>query len=86
MEDNAITDKQILREAEKRVFITIAAKRLRATREELGLSQEALSHMAGYYRTYVGLIETGKVSPSLHAMWRIAHAMDIDLGDLCKDL
>lgn len=45
-----------------------------------------LSEKAGYYRTHVGHIETGKYSPSVHTMWRIAHALDVDLGELLKDL
>jgi len=79
-------DNRLDKSAEKQAFAAAAGKRLRKVRKQVGMSQEALSEKAGYYRTYVGHIETGKYSPSLHVMWRLAHAMDIDLGDLLKGL
>lgn len=72
--------------AEKQAFGAYAGKRLRVVRNKMGYTQEQLSEKAGYYRTYVGHIETGNHSPSLHTMWRLAHAMGIDLGELLKGL
>ncbi len=72
--------------AEKRAFAQYIGKRLRTAREQKGISQEILSEKAGYYRTYVGHIENGRYSPSLHTMWRLAHAMGVDLGDFLKGL
>lgn len=71
---------------EKQQFANVVGKRLRKIRKEKNLSQEELSEKAGYYRTYVGHIETGNYSPSLHTMWRIAHALKVDLGELLKGL
>lgn len=79
-------DDRLKKSAEKQAFAATVGKRLRKERKKIGLSQEALSEKAGYYRTYVGHIETGSYSPSLHTMWRIAHAMGVDLGDLLKGL
>lgn len=79
-------DNRLKKSAEKQAFAAAAGKQLRAIREKKGISQEALSEKAGYYRTYVGHIETGRYSPSLHTMWRLAHAMDMDLGDLLRGL
>lgn len=79
-------DDPIQKAAEKQAFGIYAGKRLRAVRKKHKLSQEALATKAGYYRTFVGHIENGTKQPSLHTMWRFAHAMDENLGDLLKDL
>ena len=73
--------------AEKQKFAKYVGKRLREVREKkTNLSQEQLSEQAGYYRTYVGHIENGKHSPSVHTMWRLAKVMKVDLSDLLKGL
>lgn len=73
--------------AEKQKFAKYIGKRLREVREKkTNLSQEQLSEQAGYYRTYVGHIENGKHSPSVHTMWRLAKVMKVDLGELLKGL
>ena len=72
--------------AEKQKFGKYVGKRLREVREKSGLSQEQLSERAGYYRTYVGHIENGKHSPSVHTIWRLAKVMKVDLGELLKGL
>lgn len=78
---------RIEKSAEKQKFATHIGKRLREVREKkTKLSQEQLSEQAGYYRTYVGHIENGKHSPSVHTMWRLAKVMKVDLGELLKGL
>jgi len=59
-------------------------KRVRAEREKKKLSQEELADLAGFYRTYVGHIETGTYSPSAFTLWRLAKALNIDPGKLLK--
>lgn len=71
---------------EKKEFAQRLAKRLREVRLSKKLSQEELAHRAGYYRTYVGHIETATYSPSAHTIWRLAKAMDVDPGELLKGL
>jgi len=60
--------------------------RVRHEREKRKLSQEELADIAGFYRTYIGHIETGAYSPSMFTLWRIAQALKIDLSKLVKDL
>lgn len=71
---------------EKKEFAKRLAKRVRETRLSKNLSQEELAHRAGYYRTYIGHIETATYSPSVHTIWRIAKAMEIDLDELLNGL
>lgn len=77
---------RLQKNAEKQKFASHVGKRLRSVREKVGISQEQLSEQAGYYRTYVGHIENGKHSPSVHTMWRLAKVMKVDLGELLKGL
>jgi transcriptional regulator with XRE-family HTH domain len=74
------------KEAEKKTFGHRLGKRIRQVREVKKLTQEELADLAGYYRTYVGHIETGRHSPTVHTIWRFSKAMDVDLGDLLKGL
>ena len=61
-------------------------KRIKDTRTAKGISQEGLAHKAGYYRTYVGRVENGAIATSVHTVWRLAKAMEVDLGELLKGL
>jgi|JI10StandDraft_1071094.scaffolds.fasta_scaffold21210_10 transcriptional regulator with XRE-family HTH domain len=86
MKPNLSDLSRVQKTAEKQKFGKHIGKRLREVREKSGLSQEQLSEKAGYYRTYVGHIENGKHSPSVHTMWRLAKVMKVDLGELLKGL
>jgi XRE family transcriptional regulator, regulator of sulfur utilization len=77
---------RLAKNAEKQAFAAAAGERLRKFRKQTGISQEELSEKAGYYRTYVGHVESGRYSPSLHTMWRFAHVLGVDLGELLKGL
>jgi DNA-binding XRE family transcriptional regulator len=53
-----------------------------AYRKELGLSQEALAHMADIERTHFSAIERGQNQPSLWLILKIAKALGISSADL----
>lgn len=61
------------------------AKKLRATREEQGLSQEALADAAGLHRTYVGSVERGERNISIDNIERLATALDVSAASLLED-
>jgi len=86
MEPNLANLTRLEKTAEKKQFAAYIGQRLREVRESKGISQEQLSERAGYYRTYVGHIENGEHSPSLHIIWRLSRVLEIDLGDLLKGL
>lgn len=78
-------DKVIERRREKKEFALKIGKHLRKIRESKGISQESLSLKAGYYRTYVGKIEQGQYSPSLHTIWRLSYTLGLSLSDFFKN-
>ncbi|MBF0695865.1 helix-turn-helix transcriptional regulator [Actinomyces bowdenii] len=59
---------------------------MRARREQLGLSQEALAERAGLHWTYVGQVERGRRNLSLHNLLRLAQALDTDPGELVRGM
>lgn len=48
---------------------------LRKAREERGFSQEELAFRAGLHRTYIGLLERGKRSPTVDVLFRVCDAL-----------
>jgi len=60
-------------------------RRMRALREEQGLSQEALADLAGIHRTYVGSVERGERNVALDNINAIAEALDVSPAKLVSD-
>ncbi len=52
-------------------------KRVRARRDELGISQEELAARADLDRTYVGGVERGESNVSLVNIYRLSKALDM---------
>lgn len=61
------------------------AKKLRATREEQGLSQEALADAAGLHRTYVCSVERGERNISIDNIERLAKALGVSAASLLEE-
>lgn len=55
---------------------------LRDARRTRGLTQEALGVTGDLHPTYVSLLERGKNSPSLRALFVLADALDLKASDL----
>lgn len=67
-------------------YLDILGKRIRARRQELGMSQEALAHAAGMDRSYVGRIERGEHNLTFTALVRLARAMGSDVAAFTVNL
>ncbi len=72
------------RRQEKVKFGFVIGKYLRKIRKNKNISQENLSLRAGYYRTFVGKIEQGLYSPSMHTIWRLSDALGLKLSEFFK--
>jgi len=62
----------------RRVF----GERIRALRQERGLSQERLAEMAGVHRTYLSSLERGERNVSLDNIHAIAEALGVPPAEL----
>jgi transcriptional regulator with XRE-family HTH domain len=62
------------------------AANLRATRDELGLSQEELGFRCGLHSTEISRLERAVREPRLSTMVRIARALDVKLADLVRNI
>jgi transcriptional regulator with XRE-family HTH domain len=60
--------------------------RVRARRQELGLSQEKLGDVSGLHWTFVGQVERGRRNLSLHNLLRLAEALQVDAAELVQGL
>lgn len=58
---------------------------VRARREALGISQEALAERCDLDRTYVSGVERGRRNPTIQALYRIARGLGIQAADLVRD-
>lgn len=67
-------------------FVIDFGRRVRALREERGLSQEALADAAGLHRTHISLIERGQRSVRLETVARLARALRTQPGDMMPDI
>lgn len=50
----------------------------------MGLSQERLAFRCGSHRNYIGEIERGEKSPSLHIIFALAEGLDISPSALIE--
>lgn len=69
----------------KNPLIKLLAKRVRALRLELGLSQEELAEETGLHRTYVGSIERAERNVSLVNIGIIAKALGVSASELISE-
>ena len=57
-------------------------RRIRELREEKSISQEELSFLTGFHRTYIGMIERGERNISLSNMAVFAKIFELSLSEL----
>ena len=64
---------------------TKIGERIKELRSRLGISQEALAHLADLDRTYVNSVENGKRNISIENIEKIAKALNISVKDFFDD-
>jgi transcriptional regulator with XRE-family HTH domain len=64
----------------------VLGERVRAHREALGLSQEALAVRSDVHWTFLGQVERGRRNLSLRNLLKIAKGLDVDPGELVQGL
>jgi transcriptional regulator with XRE-family HTH domain len=57
-------------------------RNMRDRRKALGLSQEKLGELAGLEQSYISNVEAGTRNVSIDNIARIAHALNVQIGQL----
>jgi len=57
---------------------------IRNRREDLGLSQDELGHLAGLHRTYIGSVERGERNATLSSLIAICGALQLQPNELLR--
>ena len=71
-----------MKDSEADKLVTKVVGRLKARREELGMSVNKLSELAGMSHVSILKIESGENSPQLRTVLKLAAALEMDLGDI----
>ncbi|HLA95952.1 MAG TPA: helix-turn-helix transcriptional regulator [Pyrinomonadaceae bacterium] len=64
---------------------TKIGERIKELRSRLGISQEALAHLADLDRTYVNSVENGKRNISIENIEKIAKALNVSVKEFFDD-
>jgi transcriptional regulator with XRE-family HTH domain len=72
--------------AKPRQNLKILGDTVRRCRTQAGLSQEKLAEKADLHPVYIGKVERGEQWISLHALLRIAKALNVKVRDLVGNL
>ena len=70
----------------KKPILLKFAKRVRAERKKLGLSQEGFAEKSGSHRTYIGMIERAEKNITLANIEKLAKALRLSISTLLKGL
>lgn len=70
----------------KKPILLALAKRVRAERKKLGLSQEDFADKAGFHRTYIGMIERGERNITLSNIEKLSKALRMSVSALLKGI
>jgi transcriptional regulator with XRE-family HTH domain len=70
------------RQAQPSAVLDLVGARIRAVRQERGISQDKLAYSIPLDRAHIGLIENGKRAPTVPTLVKLAAALDCEVGDL----
>jgi transcriptional regulator with XRE-family HTH domain len=63
-------------------LVTCLGLFVRARRKQAGYSQDRFASAVGVHRTYMGLLERGKVNPTLETLDAVAQRLGLDIIEL----
>lgn len=66
----------------EQVLLKKVAKRIRALREDRGMTQQELAALLDYEKSNLSRLESGKVNIKLSTIYKIAQAFEISMSEL----
>lgn len=63
-------------------LVALMGRNIRRVRTARGLSQEEVAFRAGMKRSYLSEVELGQRNPTVRALERLSHALEVDPRDL----
>lgn len=79
------TEVETDRKDTEKVLTGILGSTIKRRRQEIGYSLDRLSQGSNVSRGMLGLIESGKTTPSIGILWRVARALRTPISDLIPD-
>ena len=61
-------------------------QRLRAYRQQIGLTQEELAERAGVHKTYIGQVERGEKNLTISSLEKISRSLEISISVLFEGI
>jgi DNA-binding XRE family transcriptional regulator len=83
--DIVVSCKTAPRYSMQEILVTLG-NRIRRSREQKGILQEAFADICGLHRTAVGLIERGKSIPRLDTLLIVSEHLEIAVSELLEGL
>lgn len=68
----------------KKPILVIFGKRVQYYRKARQLSQEQLAELAGFHRTYIGMVERAERNITLGNIDKLAKALNVEICELLK--
>lgn len=68
------------------VLTVVLGETLKRRRLELGYSMEKLSQLSSVSRGMLGLIESGKTTPSIGILWKLSKTLRLPIAEMIPDL
>ncbi|TGL54558.1 XRE family transcriptional regulator [Leptospira kemamanensis] len=68
------------------VLTVVLGETLKQRRLELGYSMEKLSQLSSVSRGMLGLIESGKTTPSIGILWKLSKTLRLPIAEMIPDL
>ena len=70
----------------KSTLHTPVGKKIKKARTDKKMTYEALANDTGFSVDFLKKVESGKVTPPVGSLLQISRALEIDSGDLLKDI
>ena len=64
--------------------LALMGQRVNSIRTSKNMTQRELAEASGLDRTYISLVEHGRQNLTIGAVLKIAHALDVSIGDLLR--